>query len=55
MDKAMLIKVVDKANFDTIVIPSMASRSDRERLVKAFLRKANRAHYGEIGLVVIRT
>jgi hypothetical protein len=55
MDKARLIKIVDKASVEAIAIPSTASKSDRDRLVKEFVRKASRDHDGEVVLVVIRS
>jgi hypothetical protein len=55
MDKARLLKVIDKASVETITIPSTASRSDRDRLVKEFVRKASRDHDGEVVLVVVRS
>jgi hypothetical protein len=36
-------------------IPSTASSSERDRLVRDFVKKAERVHDGEVVLVIVRT
>lgn len=55
MDKARLIRIVDKASVEAIAIPSTASKSDRDRLAREFARKASRDHDGEVVLLVVRS
>jgi hypothetical protein len=55
VDKARLAKIIDKATVEAVAIPSTATRPDRDRLVRDFVKKAERAHDGEIVLVLVRT
>jgi hypothetical protein len=54
MDKARLAKIIDKATVEAVAIPSTASRPERDRLVRDFVKKAERAHDGEVVLVIVR-
>jgi len=54
MDKALLAKIIMSANVEAVTIPSTAGRQDRDRLVRDFIKKAERIHDGEVVLVVIR-
>jgi hypothetical protein len=55
MDKARLAKIIDKATVEAVVIPSTATRPERDRLVRDFVKKAERAHDGEVVLVIVKT
>jgi hypothetical protein len=55
MDKARLVKMMMLANVEAITIPSTASRPERDRLVRDFVKKAERTHDGEVVLVIVRT
>ena len=55
MDKARLAKMIDKATVEVVTIPSTATRPERDRLVRDFAKKAERAHDGEVVLVIVRT
>jgi hypothetical protein len=55
MDKARLAKIIDKATVEAITIPSTASRPDRDRLVRDFVKKAEKVYDGEVVLVIVRT
>jgi hypothetical protein len=47
--------IINKATVQAIANPSTASRSERAHLVRDFVKKAEKVHDGEIGLVVVRT
>jgi hypothetical protein len=55
MDKAWLAKIIGSANVEAVTIPSMAGRQDRDRLVRDFVKRAERARDGEVVLVIVRT
>ncbi len=55
MDKARLAKIIDRATVEAVAIPSTASRTERDRLVRDFVKKAERAHDGEVVLVIVRS
>jgi len=55
MDKARLAKIVVSANVEAVTIPSTAGRQERDRLVRDFIKKAERARDGEVVLVIVRT
>ena len=48
-------RMVATANVEAIAIPSTASRQDRDRLVRDFIRKAEKVQDGEVVLVIVRT
>jgi hypothetical protein len=54
MDKARLAKIIEKATVEAVAIPSTASRPERDRLVRDFVKKADRVHDGEVVLVIVR-
>jgi hypothetical protein len=54
MDKARLAKIIDKATVEAVAIPSTASRPERDRIDRDFVKKAERAHDGEVVLVIVR-
>jgi hypothetical protein len=43
------------ANVEAVTIPSTAGRQDRDRLLRDFIKKAERASDGEVVLVVVIT
>jgi hypothetical protein len=55
MDKARLAKIVSLANVEAVTIPSTAGRQDRDRVLRDFVKKAERASEGEVVLVIVRT
>jgi Trm5-related predicted tRNA methylase len=55
MDKTRLVKIITSANVEVVTIPSTANRQDRDRLVKDFVKKADRVHDGEVVLVIVLT
>ncbi len=55
VDKAKLTKMINSSDVEAVAIASTASRPERDRLVRDFVKKAERAHDGEVVLVVIRT
>jgi hypothetical protein len=54
MDKARLAKIIEKATVEAVTIPSTANRQERDRLVRDFVKKAEKVHDGEVVLVIIR-
>jgi hypothetical protein len=40
---------------EAVTIPSTSSRPDRDRLVRDFVKKAEKVHDGEVVLVIVRT
>lgn len=55
MDKARLARIINSANVEAITIPSTASRQERERQIRDFVRKAEKVQDGEVVLVIVRT
>ena len=55
MDKAKLAKMITSSNVEAVAIPSTASRPERDRLVRDFVKKAEKVHDGEVVLVIVRT
>jgi hypothetical protein len=54
MDKARLAKIIEKATVEAVAIPSTGSRPERDRLVRDFVKKAERIQNGEVLLVIVR-
>jgi hypothetical protein len=55
MDKAKLAKAIGSANVEAVTIPSTAGRQDRDRLLRDFIKKAERIQDGEVVLVIVRS
>ena len=50
-DKARLAKIVSSANVEAVTIPSTAGRQERDRVLRDFVKKAERVQHGEVVLV----
>ena len=55
MDKARLARMVASANVEAVAIPSTASRQERDRQIRDFVRKAEKVQDGEVLLIIVRT
>jgi hypothetical protein len=55
VDKARLAKIVASANVEAVTIPSTAGRQERDRLVRDFIKRAERVQEGEVVVVIVRT
>ena len=55
MDKTKLARLVTTGKLKATTIASTATRQDRDRLVRDFLRELDSVQYSEVVLVMVRT
>lgn len=55
MDKTRLARLVTTGKVKFTTIASTATKQDRDRLVRDFLRDLDTAHAGEVILMMVRT
>ncbi len=54
MDKNKLAKLISTGTIDAITIPSTAAKSEKDRLVREFVKKVERVGDGELILILTR-
>lgn len=54
MDKTKLAKLISGGTVDAITIPSTATKSEKDRLVREFVKKVERMGDGELVMVVVK-
>jgi hypothetical protein len=55
VDKNKISKLISSKPIEGITIPSTAVRSEKDRLLREFFRKAEKTADGEITLILIKT
>jgi len=50
-----LAKIIVSANVEAVTIPSTAGRQERDRLLRDFVKKAERVQHGEVVLGIVRS